>query len=112
VRERHAIVRARHGDDLGVDRVVLATMVTDADPPDARRVQHDRLVASRLEHVVHMPPFATRLERDASLAPLRAEQLLQLRQSADRAPTDDLPLAHLAKRDVASAQIQAYAAHD
>jgi hypothetical protein len=102
----------RDGDRLGVDGIILSLVLADPDLPNPGRVEHARRVAPSLQLVVHVPAFAACLERDLCRWAVGPDAGRQLREAANVATVDHLPILHFAVRDVAYAQIQPYAAHD
>ncbi len=102
----------RQRDRLRVDRVVLAPMLAHADLPDARGIEHPGSVAPLRQRVVHMPPLTACLKSNLGRRRLRAETRSELREASDRPTIHDFAVLYSAKRDMACAQIQSYAAHD
>jgi hypothetical protein len=112
VRERNAIFVHRSSRHLGVQRIVLALVVTHTHRSHPRRVDHLCFVTPRYERVVHVPALARRFKRHPSRRRPRPQPRLELLESLHPRPVDDLTVAYLAKRNVARPQIQSYASHD
>jgi len=100
------------GDRFGVDRIVLSPMLTNADLPDARGVEHPRPVSPHFQRVVHVPALPAGLESNHRRRRLRPQPSGQLRETSYRRSLDDLAVLHFAIRNVARAQVQSYASHD
>ena len=82
VRRARAMYDSRQ--TIGIQRVILATVLAYADLPYARRVQHHRLLAPAVKYVVHVPTLATRLERYVRRRRCGPESLLELTQPTNR----------------------------
>jgi hypothetical protein len=103
VRHRHTprVQRERHR--LGVERVVLATVLTHPNLLHPGGVQHHRPLAPARQHVVHVPPFAARFESHLRGWRLRTQHRLQIAQPTNALSIHHLALGNLAISDVAGA---------
>jgi hypothetical protein len=99
-------------DRFGVDRVVLSPMLTHADLPNSRGVEHSRLVSPLLQRVVDVPTLSAGLEADLGRSRLRSQPGGELRETSYRGAFDDLTIFDFAIGNVAHTQIQTYASHD
>jgi len=101
----------RPREHFGIDAIRLAAVLTDAELLDPCRIDKLDLVAPTNELVVYVPRLAARLDGDPCLGCVDGEHVVESRERTDRPSRHDLPVLHLAERDLLRAQIQTYIPH-
>ena len=94
----------RPREHFGIDAIRLAAVLTDAELLDPCRIDKLDLVAPTNELVVYVPRLAARLDGDPCLGCVDGEHVVESRERTDRPSRHDLPVLHLAERDLLRAQ--------
>nr|MBK7068712.1 hypothetical protein [Deltaproteobacteria bacterium] len=108
---RYASLREGAGERLGVEAIVLASVLPDADLPHARGVDEQGLVAERDQPIVDVPRLAAGLERDPCGRCVGAEEVVELVEGSSGLAMHDVPVAHLTQHDLSDAEVESYGPH-
>ncbi len=108
---RYASLRESAGERLGVEAIVLASVLPDADLTHARGVDEEGLVAERGQPVVDVPRLAAGLKGDPRGRRVGTEEVVQLVEGTSGLAMEDLSVAHLTQHDLSDAEVESYGPH-